>query len=131
MPKKTSKVPKTRNGGTMTEAQYYAKLRSTLRRAFRWWIPLQTALVKARRKSQSSNKRLKFEYQCASCKDWHPRKDVEVDHIIPCGSLRCDEDIVPFLQRLTVEDPNAYQVLCKDCHKVKTQQELSLRKTAA
>lgn len=125
-----SKTPKTRNAGTMTEAQYFQKIRSTLRRAFRWWIPMKLALDAARRKSQSSNKKLKYEYQCAHCKKWFPRKDVEIDHKIPCGTLRSYDDIPVFLARLTAEDANSYQVLCRDvCHKAKTQSEILLSKS--
>jgi 5-methylcytosine-specific restriction endonuclease McrA len=113
-------VPRTHNAGTMTESQYFSKIRSGLRQTFRWWKPLQKALDLASRPNKSKNKRLKKEYQCAHCKHWFKRADVEVDHIIECGSLSCYEDIVPFIQRLSAEDANAYQVLCKPCHKIKT-----------
>lgn len=116
-------VPKTRNGGTMTESQYFSKIRSSLRNGFRYFVPMQMALNKASRPSKSLNKRLKREYQCAKCKEWFPRKEVEIDHIVECGSLKCYEDIVPFLQRLTNEDVNAYQILCKPHHLVKTGEE--------
>lgn len=119
--KKTTRVPKTRNGGTMTESQYFSKVRSALRNSFRYWKPMQIALEKASRPSQSFNKRLKKEYQCAHCFLWYKRDDVEIDHIEECGSLRCYEDIAPFIQRLTKEDPKSYQILCKPCHRVKTE----------
>jgi hypothetical protein len=51
------------------------------------------------------------------------RKDIQIDHKLACGSLRCVEDIGPFLERLTAEQPEAYQVLCTNCHKTKTQNE--------
>ena len=41
---------------------------------------------------------------------------VQVDHIIPAGSLRSLEDIAGFVERLAVEDVNDLQVLCKPCH---------------
>ena len=117
---KKKKVEKTRNGGKWTEAQYFAKIRSSLRNGFRWFYPMQQALEKASRPSQSENKRIKKEYQCAHCGKWLPRKNVEIDHILECGSLRSYEDIVPFIQRLTAEDVNSYQILCKPCHLLKT-----------
>ena len=127
----TQKV-KPRNGGTMTEAQYFAKLRSALRNAFRWWVPMKTALKAAERKSQSTNKRIKFEYQCASCSYWYPRKEVEIDHIIPCGTLKSYDDIAIFVQNMTPENTSAFQVLCKSCHKLKTNLEnLKNRKNGA
>lgn len=122
-------APKTRNHGKWSEGEYFSRVRSALRRAFRFWIPMQMALEKASRPSQSSNKRLKKEYQCAKCGKWRARKDVQIDHIEECGSLQKYEDIVPFLQRLTKEDINAYQILCKNtCHKQKTKKFLKKKK---
>ena len=77
----------------------------------------------ASRPSQSKNKRLKTEYQCAKCKKWFPRKEVQIDHVVPCGSLKGPDDIAGFLERLTPESTEAYQVLDKKCHKIKTQEE--------
>lgn len=106
--------------GTMTEAAYFGKIRSALRKAFAWWQPMEAAVRAAERPSQSANKRLKFEYQCAHCKDWFPKKLVEVDHIVQCGSLRSLEDIAQFVSNLTQEDPAMYQILCSNCHQLKT-----------
>jgi hypothetical protein len=123
-------TPKTRNAGTFTEAMYFQKIRSSLRTGFRFWLPMMQALKAASRPSQSSNKRLKTEYQCAHCKAWFQRTMVQIDHIVPCGELNSFEDIVPFIKRLTAEDASSYQVLCKHhCHKVKTLQEKEERKT--
>lgn len=109
--------PKTRNAGTMTESMFFSKIRSSLRNGFRYWKPMQIALDKASRPSQSANKKLKKEYQCAKCKKWFKRADVQIHHVIPCGSLNNYSDIVPFIQRLTVEDITGFEILCKDCHK--------------
>lgn len=78
------------------------------------------ALKLASRPSQSKNKRLKTEYICAHCSKWFKRADVQIDHIVECGSLKGWNDIVPFIKRLSIEDINGYQVLCKKCHLVKT-----------
>jgi 5-methylcytosine-specific restriction endonuclease McrA len=121
--KQATRVPRTRNGGTMTEAQYFQKLRSALRSAFRWWTPMKMALDSSKRNSRSLNRKIKFEYQCAICTNWFARTSVEVDHIIPCGSLRGYEDVATFIERLTPEDPKAFQVLCKACHLKKTNEE--------
>ena len=110
-----------RNGGTMTESQYFSKIRSILRSGFRYWKPMQLALEKASRPSQSLNKRIKKEYQCKKCSLWFKRADCEIDHVQECGSLQTYEDIVPFIQRLTKENIDAYQILCKPCHKLKTE----------
>ena len=117
-----------RNGNTMTESQYFSKIRSVLRSGFRYWKPMQLALEAASRPSQSTNKRIKKEYQCNHCKKWYKRLDVEIDHKIECGSLITYEDIVPFIQRLTPENINAFQILCKPCHKIKTNEFRQLKK---
>jgi len=109
-----------RNGGTMTESQYFSKIRSILRSGFRYWKPMQMALDNASRPSQNVNKRIKKEYQCAKCNKWFKRADVEIDHIEEAGSLNKYDDIVPFIQKLTKEEVTAYQILCKPHHKEKT-----------
>ena len=115
------RVERTRNAGTWTEAQYWGFIRSCLRRSFRYWKPLNEARNKAKRKYKGKNKRQKWEYQCAKCEKWFKGKDIQVDHIIPVGSLRCYEDVAGFIERLTVED--GYQCLCKKCHQIKTNKE--------
>ena len=117
-----------RNGNTMTNAQYFSKIRSVLRSGFRYWNPMQQALKLASRPSQSLNKRLKTEYICEHCKNWFKRADVEIDHKIECGSLQKYEDIVPFIQRLTQEEPSSYAILCKPCHRIKTNNYKQLKK---
>ena len=122
-------APKTRNAGKSSEAEYFSKIRSALRNAFRYWTPMLIALEQASRPSQSTNKKLKKEYCCAHCNKWFKRTDVQIDHKVECGSLRCYEDIVPFIQRLTQENVDAYQILCKNnCHLTKTNLEKNKRK---
>lgn len=71
-------------------------------------------------------------YECAICKEQglsvrHPRKNVQVDHIIPCvdpivGWINLDE----FASRLFCE-VDGLQVICKPHHKEKSKQEAGLR----
>ena len=127
MPKKKivkSKTPKTRNAGTMTESAFWSFIRSALRQKSRWWKPISQAKLKAKRKYKGPNKRQKFEYQCNICKDWYPDKEINVDHIIPAGTLRCANDLPGFVERLFCEIDNL-QVLCNVCHNKKTQNEKS------
>lgn len=123
------KAPKTRNDNTLSEAEYFQKIRSSLRDGFRWWKPMIKALKDASRPSRNKkNPRQKIEYQCAVCKKWFARTQVQIDHIIPCGQLRGYEDVVPFIKNLTQEDSKSYQVLCRPHHLVKTKQEKLDRK---
>lgn len=125
---KKSRVEKTRNAGTWTESQFFSAVRSALRLKFRYFKPMQLALEKASRPSQSSNKRIKKEYQCAHCLNWFPRSSVEIDHLEGCGSLNSYDDIVPFLKRLTIENVDGFQILCKEDHILKTKTDLENKK---
>jgi len=108
--------PRTRAGGEMTEARFFAFLRSGLRQMSRRWPPLvRHAMVAVRRKNESDNKRLKWEFQCATCRAWRPAKQVEVDHIVPCGSLKSFDDLRGFTERLFCE-AEGLRVLCNVCH---------------
>lgn len=119
--KRRSKTPLTRNAGTITESQFFSMIRSALRTKFRFWKPMAIVLEKASRPYVGPNKLQRKEFQCNKCKKWFKRTQVEIDHVEECGSLRTYEDIVPFIKRLTKENLEAYQILCKDgCHKAKT-----------
>jgi len=116
------KVPKTRNAGTMTESGFWSFIRSGLRQKSRWWKPITECKLQARRPYKGTNKRQKFEYQCASCKGWFQEKKINVDHITPAGSLNCAQDLPGFVERLFCEIEHL-QVLCETCHNKKTKQE--------
>ena len=117
-----AKSPKVRNGGTMTESAFWSFIRSTLRQKSRWWKPITECRLKAKRNYKGPNKRQKFEYQCKECKNWFPQKEINVDHIIPAGSLNCAQDLPGFVERLFCEINNL-QVLCTTCHDNKTKLE--------
>jgi hypothetical protein len=120
--KKTSRVPKTRNSGTMTESAFWSFIRSALRQKSRWWKPITECKMKARRAYKGPNKRQKFEYLCNNCKTWFPEKQINVDHIVGAGSLNCGQDLPGFVDRLFCEQDNL-QVLCTTCHDHKTKLE--------
>jgi 5-methylcytosine-specific restriction endonuclease McrA len=116
---KRAKVVKTRNSGTMTESAFWSFIRSGLRQKSRWWKPITECKLKAKRKYKGPNKRQRFEYQCNICKEWFAEKNINVDHIIPAGSLNCAQDLPGFVERLFCEINNL-QVLCTTCHDNKT-----------
>jgi 5-methylcytosine-specific restriction endonuclease McrA len=124
--KKSSKprVPKPRNAGTMTESAFWSFIRSALRQKSRWWKPILQCKLASRRAYKGPNKRQKFEYQCATCKQWFQEKKINVDHIHPAGSLNCAADLPGFVERLFCEIDNL-QVLCSSCHDKKTKDEKS------
>ena len=116
------KVIRTRNGGRWTEAEYWSRVRSALRKAFSHWHPALQALYAARRPCERPG-RQKWEVQCADCLEWCKQADMRKDHVVPVGSLKSPEDFIAFLERLTPEDPAAFQMLCKECHQQKTNAE--------
>ena len=122
--KKTKRqlVPKPYNAGTMTNSMFWSMIRSTLRKASRWWKPVVLVKAAAKRKYNGPNKRQKFEYQCAVCKNYFPEKRINVDHIDPVGSLMCSDDLKGFVERLFCE-AQGLQVMCDTCHDKKTKQE--------
>ena len=120
-------VPKTRCSGTMSEAAFWSFIRSALRQKSRWWKPISICKLNARRDYNGPGKRQKYEYQCKKCKKWHPEKQINVDHIIPAGSLNCAQDLPLFVERLFCEQDNL-QVLCVTCHDKKTLKEKQSKK---
>jgi len=122
IPVKRSRVNKTRNSGTLSESAFWSFIRSALRQKSRWWKPIAECKAKAKRVYNGPIKRQKFEYQCNQCKNWFPDKQVNVDHIIPAGTLMCSNDLPGFVERLFCEVGNL-QVLCSICHNKKTQDE--------
>lgn len=119
---KTQRAVRTRNANTMTEAEYWGKVRSALRKAFAYWKPAQAVLKLAECGTRTNPKtgRQKKVYQCAVCGQADFREAMQIDHVAPCGSLRSPEDMVTFLERLTCEDTAMYQLIHKMCHQEKT-----------
>lgn len=117
-----TKSPKSRNSKSMTESQFWSFIRSALRQKSRWWKPITECKMKSRRAYKGPNKRQRFEYQCNTCKLWFPEKKINVDHIVPAGSLNCAADLPGFVERLFCEIDNL-QVLCEGCHNIKTKNE--------
>lgn len=113
------KTEKPYNNGTMTNAGFWGMIRSALRQKSRWWKPIAEVKKEARRKYNGPNKRQKWEYKCKHCNEWFMDKNVQVDHIIEAGTLKSKEDVGDFIERLFCES-EGFQVLCKPCHKIKT-----------
>jgi 5-methylcytosine-specific restriction endonuclease McrA len=121
--------PKTRNNGEWTEARYKSFIKSLLRQGTRKWGPITTTKKDARVS--------RGVYECAGCGEHVPptvkagnkrAQNVFVDHIDPIinpetGFISWDETI----ERMFCEQDNL-QLLCKDCHDVKTQKEREVAK---
>jgi 5-methylcytosine-specific restriction endonuclease McrA len=119
---KRIRVPRTRNNETMTESAFWGFIRSALRRKSMYWKPVAQAKKNAKRDYKGPNKRQKFVYLCNECNKLFKDKEVNVDHIIPAGTLRSAKDLPVFVENLFCEVDNL-QVLCDTCHNIKTQKE--------
>ena len=132
MPRRPSKprVPRIRNAGTMTEAAFWAMIRSLLRAKSMHWKPPRERGKRLRRPSQSPNKRLTWEYPCEHCGGWFPEELIEYDHAVPCGRLSSWEELGPWAERLFAE-PDGYLLLCSTCHAAKTARDVETIRGAA
>ena len=123
-------VDKKRNGGEWTDARFRSFVTSALRAASRRWPPKYKALKEAfvGRKENKKTGKLAMHYKCAKCKKQFVAADVQVDHVLPVvdpkvGFVSWDD----FINRIFCEIENL-QVMCKPCHKVKTELEKAERK---
>jgi len=121
---------KKRNGGEWTEARFKSFVTSALRAASRRWPPKYKALKEAfaGRKVNAKTGKLAMHYTCAACNKLYVATDVQVDHIKPVvdpkkGFVSWDV----YINRMFCEIEDL-QVMCKPCHKIKTDQEKLERK---
>jgi hypothetical protein len=93
----------------------------------RRWPPIRKAKEQARRAYTGPNKRQKWEYCCSMCGGWFAEKEIQVDHVHECGSLKSFEDISGFVERLLCE-VDGLRVLCKEsCHRAVTEKQRAER----
>ncbi len=83
--------------------------------------------AKTEKRINKTSGRLAQHFCCASCGKDFPAKEVQVDHILPVvdpslGFVSWDV----YIERLYCEKEN-FQILCRDCHKTKTQKEKKTR----
>ena len=121
-------VEKTRNNGQWTEARYRSFIRSALRGAWQRWSPNHITKQQARVAYG--------EYMCAGHErdphvvgasvviDGKRKNNVFTDHIMPVGG---DGDWNQVIENLFCETENL-QLLCKECHDIKTKQERAAAK---
>ena len=105
-----------------SEAKFWGFIRAGLRATYNKWPPKWTVLKAAQRPYQGSDKRCKWEYQCAKCGGWFKAAEVSVDHKVPAGQLRSFDDLPAFCERLFCSE-DGLQVLHKACHDAKTLEE--------
>jgi hypothetical protein len=119
----------------MTDAAFFGKIRSMLRKEWRHSQPYKDALKNAKRDYMGPGKR-KYVIKCEQClAEYFLQQRIEVesakkgkmkevlayqiDHKINAGSLKTFSDLGGFAERLFCP-PEYLQVLCYHCHHKKT-----------
>ena len=118
------------NSGEWTEARFRSFITSALRAASRRWPPKYKSLKEAfvGKKVNAKTGKIAMHYKCVTCDGIFVAADVQVDHVLPVvdpkvGFVSWDM----FIDRIFCEIENL-QVMCKPCHKVKTELEKAERK---
>ena len=112
------------NWPAWSDAKFWSFVRSGLRRKWIMWPPRFEALKKARR--PIIGKRHKWEVKCSKCKKWCLQKNVQVDHIVPVGTLKSYSHLDSFVRKLFVP-VEKLRILCKTCHLKKTLEERKIK----
>jgi 5-methylcytosine-specific restriction endonuclease McrA len=108
-------------------------VKNILRRASTRWKPKSKAYDKAKKQiGEYSTGRPKYEWKCAMCSETFKRKDTVADHVDPVIPLEgfksgLELDLNEYVVRLFC-GVDGYQILCKDCHDIKTRDENIIRK---
>lgn len=106
-----------------TESAFYSWVRGQLRRG---WSkhPIKNLLIQNNRFKKDNGKgRHTWHLECSICKEDTPQTKIQVDHIIPAGSLNTTEDIGKFVERLYFVTFDTIRIVCIPCHEIITHQE--------
>jgi 5-methylcytosine-specific restriction endonuclease McrA len=110
----------------------WAHVKERIRDRFYRFPPYRETLDAARtetsrfKKDGTLAKRPIVRYKCAHCGEAFARKDVQVDHIDPVVDPEKGRESISTLIKRQFTDK--LQVLCKPCHKAKTNEERKRRK---
>jgi len=114
-----------------TEKFILSRIRATLRRLSMQMPAIRECRLRARRPYTAGlNPRLRYEYECALCKNWFPEKETQVDHVEPAGSLQSFDDVGPFARRLFSPSQAGLRCLCLSCHNRVTQEQRRIAREA-
>ncbi len=112
-----------------TKAEFFTWLRGQIRKSIWQRYPPRNEF-----KSENLRPATKADYdaglsrrskklgKCTFCQEWFPASKLQVDHIIPAGSLRNEEDMHEFIKKIACMKENM-RLTCEPCHKIVTYQE--------
>ncbi len=119
---KSRGVELTRCNNTKTEAEFFSFILSHCRSLLRKWSPKTAKKQEGKRAYKGPDKRTKFEYHCEGCDKWFKDKEIQMDHITPCGGMNGFDKIAGWFERALCEK-DGFQRLCLTCHARKTSEE--------
>ena len=109
-----------------TDARFRSFIRSALRKAWNKFPNRYKALNAARLPKKGLRKGRKvFLYECNICKNEFTGSQVVVDHIVPNPPFLSLDDLPAYTASLFCAEDNL-QVVCKQCHYLKTLSERGL-----
>jgi len=113
-----------------TKSKFMSWIRSGLRNSLWSRSPIKLEFIKKYRKKIKNpkirNLRNKAEIwgaECCICGNDYPLNKIEVDHKIGNHSLRDISDIEPFIISIVIVNDDDIQLICKNCHQIKTHAE--------
>lgn len=98
---------------------FYKYLFAAARRIFGWSPEKRKAFVKVSHGDMM--------FRCEKCTVAYDKKELHVDHKLPVMPLQGFDNWDAYFNRLFCP-VNGLQILCKQCHKIKTKSENALRK---
>jgi len=105
-----------------TKAAYFSWVRGQIRRGLWSRNPIKNYIKRQAAKPAPRGSRAKKVITCEFCNKDYAQSKIEVDHIIPAGSLKDWEDVGLFMERM-LHPAGGYRLLCKPCHKTHTYAE--------
>lgn len=113
-----------------TESKFFAWVRSGLRQGIWNKHPIKLDMLKTQRrkiKNPRPNPRkgseLVWGYDCSLCDGQFTAPNVEVDHKVGEMKLTSIDDLVSYFKSLVMVTPQDLQIVCKECHGIKTYAE--------
>jgi hypothetical protein len=111
------------SNGKLPENKQMQMLRGAIRQAWMYHPVKLLKIEEAAEPDYDESNRRKWKIQCAKCKRWFMKSQVEVDHIDGGHSLKSMSDLLMFCHKILNVSTDDLQILCKGCHGIKTYQE--------
>lgn len=108
-----------------SQAQFYSWIRSGIRGMWKRY-PIKNQFISNNRYKACIGKggREVWASDCSICGQAYSLSKMQVDHIVPSGSLRSMEDVATFMGRMfLVDDVTKLRMVCVPCHEVITYAE--------